>query len=155
MDIVETLYKGCRFRSRFEARWAVFFDALDIQWEYVPETFELKNGVQITPAFWLPLHKSGYGFWVDTPPTYANCCRQREQHMALLAAESGSHAYLMWGTPSENTCGSFCDYRTGVIRYGRSLSDFVGSFTDPDRIDGAVAAARGARFEFGESGAAE
>lgn len=24
---IETRYKGCRFRSRPEARWAVFFDA--------------------------------------------------------------------------------------------------------------------------------
>jgi hypothetical protein len=26
---IETSYKGYRFRSRLEARWAVFFDALD------------------------------------------------------------------------------------------------------------------------------
>lgn len=26
---IDTVYKGYRFRSRLEARWAVFFDALD------------------------------------------------------------------------------------------------------------------------------
>lgn len=30
---IETKYKGYRFRSRLEARWAVFFDALGISWE--------------------------------------------------------------------------------------------------------------------------
>lgn len=43
MDIkaIETCYAGCRFRSRLEARWAVFFDALGLEWEYEPEGFEL------------------------------------------------------------------------------------------------------------------
>ncbi len=27
---IETRYKGYRFRSRLEARWAVFFDALSV-----------------------------------------------------------------------------------------------------------------------------
>lgn len=31
---IETSYKGYRFRSRTEARWAVFFDALGVRWEY-------------------------------------------------------------------------------------------------------------------------
>ncbi|GII84578.1 hypothetical protein Ssi03_25680 [Sphaerisporangium siamense] len=38
---IETRYAGCRFRSRLEARWAVFFDHLGIRWEYEPEGFEL------------------------------------------------------------------------------------------------------------------
>lgn len=28
---IDTHYKGCRFRSRLEARWAVFFDHLLIK----------------------------------------------------------------------------------------------------------------------------
>ncbi|KMS74530.1 hypothetical protein ACH49_22440 [Streptomyces leeuwenhoekii] len=38
---VETRYAGHRFRSRLEARWAVFFDALGVPWEYEPQGFEL------------------------------------------------------------------------------------------------------------------
>jgi hypothetical protein len=38
---IETRYAGCRFRSRLEARWAVFFDTLGIAWEYEPQGFEL------------------------------------------------------------------------------------------------------------------
>lgn len=37
---IETVYKGYRFRSRLEARWAVFFDAQGIEWEYEPENRE-------------------------------------------------------------------------------------------------------------------
>ena len=36
---IETRYKGYQFRSRLEARWAVFFDALGVDWEYEPEGF--------------------------------------------------------------------------------------------------------------------
>ena len=38
---IETQYKGYRFRSRLEARWAVFFDALQVRWDYELEGFDL------------------------------------------------------------------------------------------------------------------
>ena len=41
---IETRYAGCRFRSRLEARWAVFFDHLGIRWEYEPQGFDLPSG---------------------------------------------------------------------------------------------------------------
>lgn len=50
---IETVYKGYRFRSRLEARWAVFFDALGIEWQYEAEGFDL-DGVWYLPDFWLP-----------------------------------------------------------------------------------------------------
>ena len=40
---IETVYNGYRFRSRLEARWAVFFDALGIEYEYEPEGYEYNN----------------------------------------------------------------------------------------------------------------
>lgn len=52
---IETSYKGCRFRSRLEARWAVFFDALDIEWQYEPQGYLLgKDRTPYLPDFWLP-----------------------------------------------------------------------------------------------------
>lgn len=54
MKAIETRYAGCRFRSRLEARWAVFFDTLGIAWEYEPEGFELDDGQRYLPDFWLP-----------------------------------------------------------------------------------------------------
>ena len=41
---IQTEYKGYRFRSRLEARWAVFFDTLGVKWEYEPEGYDLGNG---------------------------------------------------------------------------------------------------------------
>lgn len=51
MKPIETHYKGYRFRSRLEARWAVFFDALGYRWEYEPEGFELGFGERYLPDF--------------------------------------------------------------------------------------------------------
>ena len=47
---IETEYKGYRFRSRLEARWAVFFDACGFKWEYEPQGYEI-DGVMYLPDF--------------------------------------------------------------------------------------------------------
>ena len=54
---IKTEYKGYKFRSRLEARWAVFFDATNIEWDYEPEGFKIENRGEIIhylPDFWLP-----------------------------------------------------------------------------------------------------
>ncbi len=40
MKAIETVYRGYRFRSRLEARWAVFFDEAGIDWRYEHEGIE-------------------------------------------------------------------------------------------------------------------
>lgn len=50
---IETIYNGYRFRSRLEARWAVFFDAAGIKYQYEPEGFDL-DGEYYLPDFFLP-----------------------------------------------------------------------------------------------------
>lgn len=54
---IETIYNGYRFRSRLEARWAVFFDALGIKYEYEREGYETPDGYYL-PDFWLPETKT-------------------------------------------------------------------------------------------------
>ena len=49
--VIETEYNGYRFRSRLEARWAVFFDALGVPYEYEPEGFTLPSGKKYLPDF--------------------------------------------------------------------------------------------------------
>lgn len=51
---IPTRYAGRFFRSRTEARWAIFFDACGIPWQYEPEGFELSGGKLYLPDFWLP-----------------------------------------------------------------------------------------------------
>ena len=63
VQAIETFYAGYKFRSRLEARWAVFFDSLNIEWQYEPAGFERSefdddNNFQIVdrflPHFYLP-----------------------------------------------------------------------------------------------------
>lgn len=53
LKAIQTEYKGYRFRSRLEARWAVFFDTLGVKWEYEPEGYDLGNGVYYLPDYLL------------------------------------------------------------------------------------------------------
>ncbi len=57
---IETHYNGFRFRSRVEARWAVFFDAANIQYEYELEGFDIE-GTRYLPDFYLPEYRR----WVE------------------------------------------------------------------------------------------
>lgn len=66
-----TKYAGILFRSRLEARWAVFFDALGIAWEYEPETF-VRDGHHYTPDFAIPANRdfmAGERVYVEVKPT--------------------------------------------------------------------------------------
>ena len=49
---IATTYKGVRFRSRIEARWARFFDRINWTWDYEP--FDLDGYI---PDFILTLHE--------------------------------------------------------------------------------------------------
>jgi hypothetical protein len=60
LKAIETSYKGYRFRSRLEARWAVFFDAASIAWQYEAQGFETSHG-RYLPDFYLPILKR----WVE------------------------------------------------------------------------------------------
>lgn len=58
---IETRYAGCRFRSRLEARWAVFLDHVGIDWEYEAQGYECtarltlgEKPIPYLPDFWLP-----------------------------------------------------------------------------------------------------
>ena len=50
---IQTEYRGYLFRSRLEVRWAVFFDACGVDWEYEPEGYDLGNGLYYLPDFLL------------------------------------------------------------------------------------------------------
>ena len=50
--VIETRFAGHRFRSRTEARWCVFFDALGVQWEYEPQGY-IVRGKPYLPDFYI------------------------------------------------------------------------------------------------------
>ena len=70
---IETRYKCYRFRSRLEARWAIFFDALGLSWEYEPEGFETDAG-WYEPDFRLTIDNPSDNpwVWVEVKPQKLN-----------------------------------------------------------------------------------
>lgn len=85
-----TNYRGHRFRSRVEARWAVFFDHMGAFWEYEPEGYELKDGTCYLPDFRL------HGHWFEVKgaePTPEEIRKAR-----MLAKESGGDVLVCFGS---------------------------------------------------------
>ena len=62
---IETHAYGHRFRSRLEARWAVFLTTLGVRWEYEREGFITAKGPYL-PDFWLPELRGG--IWLEIKP---------------------------------------------------------------------------------------
>lgn len=48
---IDTEYGGFRFRSRIEARWAIFFDAVGVKWGYEIKDFAFNDGVRYLPDY--------------------------------------------------------------------------------------------------------
>jgi len=83
---VETICFGYRFRSRLEARWAVFFTGLQIRWLYEHECFDV-GGRWYLPDFYLP----DFGVYAEVKPTLFT----REE----FALATACNAILLDGAP--------------------------------------------------------
>jgi len=93
VQAIQTNYRGYRFRSRLEARWAVFFDALDLSFEYEKEGFILDDGTPYLPDFWLPALQ----LWVEIKGE-------------LTVDETEKHLYLRyWQSPEISLARRFRD----------------------------------------------
>ncbi len=100
MKAKETTYKNIRFRSRLEARWAIFFDALGTGWEYEPEGFELSDGRGYLPDF------SVFGGYAEVKPYGDDFDKARLFAKDIARIEEGSgggtrapEVYLLAGPP--------------------------------------------------------
>lgn len=62
---IQTRYKGYHFRSRLEARWAVFFDSIGLRWEYEQEGFEVDSGGGSTWRYLPDFKLLDLGCWVE------------------------------------------------------------------------------------------
>ena len=103
MKAIETRAYGCRFRSRLEARWAVFFTALGLSWEYEPEGFQVGN------HFYLPDFRvytpQGKPIWYEIKPL--NACQDEKFNQFLRSLKTqndpnnsrASRASLLNGDP--------------------------------------------------------
>lgn len=161
---IQTRYKGYHFRSRLEARWAVFFDALGITWQYEPEGFELPDGTRYLPDFFLPGFDCAAGLWAEVKPAGDSADKARQ-----FACASGQRIVLLAGDPSDAGFTVLDQCPGGASEY---LAAFRGKYLPggthaneyrltaspegtlrSDKVRQAVYAARSARFEHGQSGA--
>lgn len=179
MKAIETHYNGYRFRSRLEARWAVFFDTLGIRYEYEPEGFELSDGTLYLPDFYLPdskswfevkgvmdegsMHKIDQFIKEGNPLTVGhadmtfNACAEWWGDGYSLSEKMSSwlcrcaHCGKYWFMGSE---GSYVCPCCGAYD-GDSHFKLVGegdlSYTYDEFVDSAINVAKRARFEHGEN----
>ena len=152
IQAIETCYQGFRFRSRTEARWAVFFDALGLAYRYEPEGFKLKDGdeeVYYLPDFYLPTLKT----WFEVkglPPSSA------EEHKCWLLSRAKDERVLLayGGIPQPKAEASdtvaIQSYQVGQDT-AATLSWVDWPSFEPDAVWAAYRKARGARFEHGET----
>jgi len=95
---IPTLYAGVLFRSRTEARWARFWDELDIKWEYEPQGF-VAAGVPYLPDF--AVFPALGLLWVEIKPSWqADPAGVEKWRKFAVRRPQPSRAALFAGPPS-------------------------------------------------------
>lgn len=87
---IQTSYNGVLYRSRQEARWAVFFDTLHIPFHYEYEGYSLPSGNYL-PDFFLPEQDS----FVEVKGKWPS--DEEEQKASDLSAATVKRVFIFWG----------------------------------------------------------
>ena len=121
---IETRYRGYRFRSRFEARWAVFFETLGVPWKYEPEGFALPSGARYLPDFRLRLFFPE-SFWIEVKPTGGDTSLFKEFCQTLPVKRGWQpRAALLTEIPDPLLRDLDGDY-DGFLVLGASVSEWI------------------------------
>ena len=113
---IETRALGYRFRSRLEARYAVFLRDLGISWQYEPEGFALDAGFYL-PDFFLP-NVNG-GTWLEIKPQgFGDLWDERHLEFAQRVADLNQHFFIAYGIPSEDFLNGHSEYEEEGILSG-------------------------------------
>jgi hypothetical protein len=151
---VSTTYKGYTFSKRVDVRWAIFFDALNIQWEYAPETFQLPDGSRYTPTFFLPRLEGGVYVDVQVKQGFEDNAKQIGTlvNVLLVWGEPGFSGYklLTAQEPYEATAYFMYNYLPNSLYHNPGYEDqhtlaIAPRYFDQDVI-AAIYAARNAAF---------
>jgi hypothetical protein len=94
---IPTRYKKVLYRSRLEARWAVFFDELGIKHIYEHEGFNLANGEYYLPDFYLPY----YGIYCEVKPTLSEL--ELNKSTFVNFTKTSNWLLMLVGIPNVNT----------------------------------------------------
>lgn len=116
---INTEYKGYKFRSRLEARWAVFFDSIGTSWEYETEGYEFADGTRYLPDFSLSSKEIGT-YFIEIKPNHA---KVEEIHKASqLAKNFETVVMIMVGDPYESFMNSVKQSASiSIDQYGHIL----------------------------------
>lgn len=93
MKILPSVYRGIMFRSRTEARWAVLFQELGLEWNYEPEGHGL-SGRGYLPDFYLPQ----FGMYVEVKPDETD--GSEVAVFEELLRETGKRGIIAYGPPA-------------------------------------------------------
>jgi hypothetical protein len=142
---IETRYKGYRFRSRTEARWAVFFDAMGLPWRYEVEGFWTSLGGYL-PDFDLGGTRLGM---VHVEIKAEDPTGRERRKLWDVVAGTGRAGILLEGDPGR---GEVVEISTGgtVVVWKSLRSARLFPHHRDDAVERACEEARGARFEHGE-----
>jgi hypothetical protein len=91
---IETYFGGFKFRSRLEARYAVFFDELNLDFEYEPEGYS-GTGWRYLPDFRL----SQLSCFAEVKPSRDLISVSDLRKVVGLATEGGANVVLFIGEP--------------------------------------------------------
>lgn len=137
---IETRYAGCRFRSRLEARWAVFFDTLNIRWEHEPQGYMINDlAGSIWSGPYLPDFRLAAPFdgWAEVKgdPTLSDV----RKAAAAVIPHGGLPGERLWllgsfGRPDHHPASVLLKFHKGDVlwspphREGEILANDAGSF---------------------------
>ncbi|MFR7821860.1 MAG: hypothetical protein ACLU30_00550 [Odoribacter splanchnicus] len=181
MKAIETTYNGYRFRSRLEARWAVFFKYIHLDYEYEKEGFTLENGLSYLPDFYIP----SMDLYIEIKPSFSEitmddalkmeCFGNNKQLMVIIGSPGKQEMYYLSKCVyngqineylSDGSYDDFTEFLEGMYQSFEEVDFAISPFNHdwticykdlrsaPDDYDYKIALlkARQARFEFGEKG---
>jgi hypothetical protein len=97
IQTIPTTYNGIKYRSRLEARWAVFFNELGIKHRYEFEGFSLENKEYYLPDFYLP----DYSIYCEVKPNFEEVDKNKKTFVNF--SKTGQWLLLSVDTPNVNT----------------------------------------------------
>lgn len=105
---IDTQYKGYLFRSRLEARYAYLFDLAGVRWSYEPDAYQLDDGTNYLPDFFVSVRDDHWrreefenpGYWVEIKGRVPT--EHEIQKMHMLAVGTGHHGFIFFGDVDSN-----------------------------------------------------